>query len=236
MGRRIIIGDIHGCFDELTELLGVIGASRDDLIVSVGDMIDRGPKSPEVAEFFMCGGKRLAILGNHERKHLRFSIGLIEPAYFGMNQRLTVMQFAQRHLREPSPSYREALDYFWKLPFYLNFPDALVVHAGVIYGVPLGAQNEKILTGAGFHPANRNSKSGLFRWCDSYPENAKPIIFGHLGIGKKVPWPLPQRKNLWPIDTGCAGGGYLTAIVLPDWRVYRVKSRQKARNEIRRLQ
>ena len=229
--RRIVIGDIHGCFDELQELLSLMGPTDDDEIISVGDIVDRGPNSPQVVEFFMRRKKSAVIKGNHERKHERFSMGLIRPVHFGLNQWNTVRQFAMQYPQKVSVSYDEAIEYFKTLPLFIDLPEALVVHAGVMHGIPFAKQDERILTGAGFRKENGyDAPTGLFNWCDSYPEDAKPVIFGHLGIGK-APWNLPQRKNMWPIDMGCAGGGFLAAVTLPDFKVYTVRSRQKQWNE-----
>ena len=223
--RCAIIGDIAGCFDELQRLLDKIGLASDDEIIAAGDTIDRGPKSPEVVRFCTTQRNVRVILGNHERKHERYDRGLIAERHFGKNQGETIWQFRQRGAAL-GISYKEALAYFRTLPLYLEFPEAIVVHAGLVYGIPLDKQNEKILTGAGFRPENRPHPAELFNWCASYPRDAKPVIFGHLGIGK-APWPLPQRENLWPIDTGCAKGGYLTAVTIPDFRVYQVPGYKK---------
>jgi serine/threonine protein phosphatase 1 len=230
--RRVVIGDIHGCFDELRELLDLVGLAEDDEVNPIGDIVDRGPKSPQVVEFFMRRKKSLVVKGNHERKHEGFSTGLIRPVHFGPNQRGTVRQFAIQYPRQVSVSYAEAIEYFKTLPLYIDLPEALLVHAGVMYGTPLAEQNWRILGGVGFRTENKLNKStGLFNWCDSYPRDAKPVIFGHLGIGK-APWSLPRRDNIWPIDTGCASGGFLTAVTLPDFKVYAVRSRQKLWNEV----
>ncbi len=218
--RRLIIGDIAGCFDELQRLVDAAGLAIGDEIISVGDMVDRGPKSPEVVRFFMQGKNTCAVMGNHERKHERYERGLIAERHFFKNQRETIRQFRERE-KILGLSYEDALRYFRTLPLFLEFPEAIVVHAGLIHGIPWEEQDEKIVTGAGFHPENRRHPTELFNWCASYPRDAKPVIFGHVGIAK-APWPLPQRENLWPIDTGCASGGYLTAVTIPDFRVYQV--------------
>lgn len=218
--RRAIIGDIAGCFDELERLLDAIGLAIGDEVISVGDMVDRGPKSPEVVRFFMGGYGRRAVKGNHERKHERVFNGLMPANVFGKNQQETMRQFRERGDRL-GVSYEDAIRYFFTLPLFLEFPEAIVVHAGLIYGVSWEQQNEKIVTGAGFRPENRRHTTELFNWCASYPRDAKPVIFGHAGIAK-APWSLPQRENLWPIDTGCATGGFLTAVTIPDFRVYQV--------------
>ena len=48
MPRTIVVGDIHGCFDELTDLLALINLQKDDRVVAVGDLITKGPKNREV--------------------------------------------------------------------------------------------------------------------------------------------------------------------------------------------
>lgn len=52
MKKTIVIGDIHGCYDEMIALINKIGVTDDDLIVSLGDIVDRGNKSLEVYHFF----------------------------------------------------------------------------------------------------------------------------------------------------------------------------------------
>ena len=79
-----IIGDVHGCFDELTELLEQLGykATEGGLylppegrkLIFVGDLVDRGPKSPEVMRLVMGmveQGRALAVPGNHDVKFMR---------------------------------------------------------------------------------------------------------------------------------------------------------------------
>ena len=52
MSRHIVIGDIHGCYEELLELLDRTGVTDEDIVVSVGDLVDRGPDSPAVLRYF----------------------------------------------------------------------------------------------------------------------------------------------------------------------------------------
>ncbi len=67
--RTFIIGDIHGCFDELMELTKKTGLTNDDLLISLGDIVDRGNKSKEVYEYFLNRPNSIVLMGNHERKH-----------------------------------------------------------------------------------------------------------------------------------------------------------------------
>ncbi|MBV6452010.1 MAG: Bis(5'-nucleosyl)-tetraphosphatase, symmetrical [Anaerolineales bacterium] len=50
--QTLVVGDIHGCFDEFQALLDKAGLTDDDSIVSVGDCVDRGPDTPVVLRFF----------------------------------------------------------------------------------------------------------------------------------------------------------------------------------------
>ena len=71
MPRTILIGDIHSCAEELFELLHKVSPAPADIIIAVGDLVDRGQVPWSVIEFFLKSNNCLAILGNHERKHLR---------------------------------------------------------------------------------------------------------------------------------------------------------------------
>lgn len=69
--QTLVIGDIHGCYDEFQALLDKAGLTEGDAIISVGDCVDRGPDTPAVLRFFQEKPNALLIMGNHERKHVR---------------------------------------------------------------------------------------------------------------------------------------------------------------------
>ena len=69
--RTIVVGDIHGCFEELQTLLASINFHEKDELISIGDLVDRGPHPKEVISFFMNTPNAYAIMGNHEDKHVR---------------------------------------------------------------------------------------------------------------------------------------------------------------------
>jgi len=83
MKRQIIIGDIHGCFDELLELLAKLGYQVSDSdvkhpegrkVVFLGDLVDRGPRTPDVLKLVMNmiqAGNAICIPGNHDMKLMR---------------------------------------------------------------------------------------------------------------------------------------------------------------------
>lgn len=66
-GRDFVVGDIHGCFSALDQALRCIGFNpAHDRLISVGDLIDRGPESSQVAEYLQQPWF-YAVLGNHEQ-------------------------------------------------------------------------------------------------------------------------------------------------------------------------
>ena len=73
--RNIIIGDVHGCLDELKELINKLELSSTDNLFFIGDLIDKGPDSVGVVKYVYELSKlysTVLILGNHEEKFLRF--------------------------------------------------------------------------------------------------------------------------------------------------------------------
>jgi hypothetical protein len=70
LARTIFIGDIHGCWDELRSLLDKVALTDDDVVVSVGDLVDRGPDPASVIDFFRRRPGAVVVCGNHERKHV----------------------------------------------------------------------------------------------------------------------------------------------------------------------
>src|ERR1043165_2223828 len=117
MARQIIIGDIHGCFDELQALLDAIGPAADDEIIAIGDIVDRGPASERVLEFFRDRRGARSIMGNHERKHIRSARGAIPAA---LSQKIVRDELAER--------YETWLAFMATFPRYLDLPNALLVH------------------------------------------------------------------------------------------------------------
>lgn len=132
MARQIIIGDIHGCYDDLEELLNKVGPTRNDIIISVGDLVDRGPKSLEVARFFKENQNTLDIVGNHDRKHI--------------NKVITYVQEITRLQMESS--YEEMIVWMSNLQYYYESNEVIVVHAALIPGVELSKQPKEVLRGS----------------------------------------------------------------------------------------
>lgn len=210
--KRLIIGDIHGCYAELQALLDKAGLSTGDEIIALGDIVDRGPDSPRVLAFFMSTVHASSLQGNHERKHARAFRGELRPA---LSQRITRRQVGEAR-------YPAACAYFDRLPLYLDLPEALLVHGFVEPRVPLPEQRATVL--AGTMSGDKHLKNQYDApWYERY-DGDKPVVVGHQNYtGTREPFVYADR--VFGLDTGCYSGGALTGLLLPAFRLISVPSR-----------
>ncbi|MEZ4288079.1 MAG: metallophosphoesterase [Polyangiales bacterium] len=213
--RTIIVGDIHGCADELDDLLVKTNFGAHDTLISVGDVVAKGPKNrTAVRRLRECDA--LAVRGNHDEHCLRWwrakrdgqPLPILRPAHEAV-------------VRELEPE-----DWAWldALPLYLELPqhNAIVVHAGLVPGVPLGSQNPfammnmRAIDEHGL-PTKEASDGELWAKCWSGPEL---VVFGHDAMRG-----LQRERFAVGLDTGCVYGGALSAYVLPDCAIVSVPAR-----------
>jgi len=201
--KTFIIGDIHGCYTEFIQLLEKIGLTDNDLLVSLGDIVDRGPGSVELYDYFRNRPNSVVLMGNHERKHLN---GILSYA-----QEIVKLQFGDR--------YAEFLRWVNKLSYYYETPEALIVHAAFEHDKIIGQQREDVLAGttSGDRYLQTKYTDGTY-WSDHYT-GKKPIIYGHHVVGDTPKY----LNNTIGIDTGACHGGYLTAIELPGFNIHQLK-------------
>ncbi len=205
VSRKIVIGDIHGCFEELTELLKQVNLKDEDCLISVGDVVDRGNRSRDVVDFLQARPNTIVLMGNHERKHLN---GVLSYA-----QEIVKVQFGEE--------YNSFIDWLQTLPYYYETEEAIIVHAAFEHDVALENQKPEVLSGstAGERLLEKKYVSGTY-WSDYY-QGHKPIIYGHHVVGSSP----DVKNNTYGIDTGACHGGYLTALELPGLIVHQVKAK-----------
>lgn len=214
MTRTLIVGDIHGCWDEFQALLDLAALGADDQIVSVGDLVDRGPQSPRVLRFFRDTPNARAIMGNHERKHVRGARGETDLA---RSQIIAALQFGDE--------YTDALAYMEALPAYLKLDDVDVVHGFFEPGVPLEDQRPTVIIGTTSGETYLTERYDQ-PWYTRY-QQARPLVVGHrnyLGGAQPMLYP-PDAPRVYALDTSCVYGGALTGLLLPDFRILSVPSR-----------
>jgi Calcineurin-like phosphoesterase len=202
MTRTLIIGDIHGCYRELLELLDAAALTSTDVVVSVGDLVDRGPDPAAVVRWFRARPGAVVLMGNHERKHVR--------EVFSYSQEVTRLQMGD--------DYADAVAWMRGLPYYWQSPHIRVVHAAMLPGVPLAEQPEAVLAGttAGEKLLEKAIPDGW--WHERYDDEV-PVAFGHHVVG---PEPLVRAGKIYGLDTGACHGHRLTALSVPDFRIYSV--------------
>ncbi len=205
MPSTLIIGDIHGCYAEMLDLLEKAGIGDDDLVVSVGDIVDRGPEPREVIEFFRRRTNSVVIVGNHERKHIRNVLSYSQ-------------QVAQLQIGD---SYADHVRWLATLPYYWEREDVRVVHWGHYPGEPLDRVPEDVLAGTASGDAKLKERYGDRPWYEFYQDEL-PIAFGHSVVGSE---PLIVRDRIFGLDTGACHGMRLTGLLLPEMRLVSVPSR-----------
>jgi hypothetical protein len=137
-----VIGDIHGHADALRRLLiklectEVDGAFRHDnrKTIFAGDFVDRGPDQKEVLRIArkMCeAGSASEVLGNHEFNAIAWATPNGNGGYLREHSKKNSAQHAEflSQLGEGSPEYRDTIDWFRRLPVWLELPCLRVVHA-----------------------------------------------------------------------------------------------------------
>lgn len=207
--RFVIIGDVHGCFDELQE--GLLKANAYDegtAIVFLGDLIDRGPKVKEVLDFFDTLPHAYTILGNHEYKFLRYLQGRKVQLLYGLSQTINQCGFQDVNSVQ-AQILRRKLE---SLPYVIEFPFGFGVHGGINPSKSIYTQvHEAIIYTRRFNPQTHafNEKTGKF-WFEYYDENKPQIFFGHHHLFTEI----EMRKNVFALDGGCVYGGDLRIAIV----------------------
>ncbi|HKP46783.1 MAG TPA: metallophosphoesterase [Pyrinomonadaceae bacterium] len=195
--RTIVVGDIHGCDDELGDMLAEVNFGPADRLICVGDLITKGPKNREVLERFMSNPQFSAVMGNHDLALRRKWNG--EKFKLKDSQKPT-----HKELKKDKERYVPFLN---SLPFVIDLGTHLVVHAGVRPGVELHSQTTDDLTELRSLGKDRTARDGT-PWYELY-DGDKIVLFGH--------WPAaePRRgKRAIGLDTGCVYGNQLTAYII----------------------
>ena len=207
--RTIVVGDIHGCYDELVGLLDGVGFGAGDRVVAVGDLVVKGEKNREVLDLFVEDARFSSVLGNHDRAVLRR----------WQNPAAPLKESQQKCFDELQSDAARYFPYLLSLPLVIDLGDHLVVHAGVRPGVALEAQSEDDLVELRTLGGDRASREGV-PWYEVYAGD-KTVLFGH--------WPAAQPRRgprALGLDSGCVYGYDLTAYVVETGQFFRVRARR----------
>lgn len=233
-----IIGDVHGCFDELQELLTRLGYTFERVggdaptydvqppegrrVIFLGDLVDRGPATPEVLRLVMGmveSGVALCVPGNHDIKLVRKLQGRDVNLNHGLAETIAQLE------REP-PEFLVRVQKFLEgliNHLVLDGGKLVVAHAGLraeMQGRGSRAVHDFALYGETTGEIDEFGMPVRYNWATEYRGQAM-VVYGH------TPVPEPEWLNhTVNIDTGCVFGGRLTALRYPERELLAVTARQ----------
>jgi protein phosphatase len=234
-----IIGDVHGCCEELEELLRQLGYERNDggpwahpagrKAIFVGDLVDRGPRIVDTLKTVMSmsqAGTALSVPGNHDIKLKRKLEGRDVTVSHGLDRSLEELE------RETSEFRAEVQKFLDGLVSHYVFDDGrlVVAHAGMKAEMQ-GRGSAKVRDFALFgETTGETDEFGLpvrYNWAAEYRGRAS-VVYGH------TPVPEPEWLNRTiNIDTGCVFGGKLTALRWPEKELVSVPARDTYADPVR---
>ena len=224
-----IIGDVHGCYDELRDLLARLGCEVVEepmghfrvtvpvgrRVVFLGDLVDRGPRIADALRLCMDmveQGVALCVLGNHEVQMLNRLDDPTAEVAWGLAE--TLEQLAA----EPPELTERARQFAQSLPTQLALDGGRLVIAHA--GLPEHLQGQDSPTAERFALYGRTTGTERESWAPDYRGEAT-VVYGH------TPTAEPQwiHRTIC-IDTGCVYGGRLTALRYPELELVSVAARR----------
>ena len=230
-----IIGDVHGCAEELRDLLRALGYAVEGegaavsvtppagrRLVFVGDLVDRGPATPEVLRIVMAAaatGNAYVVQGNHDRKLARWMAGRQVKTDHGLQESIDQLS------SEPPGFVAEARAFLDGLRshYWLDGGRLAVAHAGLkeeMVGRGSPAVRDFALFGETSGETDEFGMPVRLDWAAAY-RGKTSIVFGHTPV-LAAEW----TNNTLCIDTGCVFGGKLSALRWPEKEVIDVPARR----------
>jgi protein phosphatase len=239
-----VIGDVHGCVDELEELLALLGYETIEVregefpeggplyvhpegrkAVFVGDLVDRGPRildSVRLVRNMVDHGSALCVPGNHDLKLVRALRGRDVQITHGLDRSLAELDAIPDERRQVG---RETVaEFLYSLVSHYVFDDGklVVAHAGMkeeMQGRGSGKVRDFALYGETTGETDEFGLPVRWNWAAEY-RGAAMVVYGHTPV-PEAEW-LNRTIN---IDTGCVFGGRLTALRYPENELVSVPAR-----------
>jgi len=213
--RVIIIGDVHGCADELDDLLAKVNYDPNgDLVIFAGDLIAKGPDSLRVVRKAQ-ELNALGVLGNHDS----YAVARLTDDLYPDREHT---KLARQVLSDQDMEYLKNLPLSIKLEQF----HVTVVHAGLLPDSTPAANTKSDLLHMrnvervdGEWKATSDSTKGV-PWVSEW-KGPEHIVFGHDAVRK-----LQKTEFATGLDTGCVYGGALSALLLPGHEVVSVMARK----------
>ena len=239
-----IIGDVHGCLDELVNLLGTLGYEVTDSpqavnakhpearkAIFLGDLVDRGPNSPAVLRLVMSmveQGNALCLPGNHDVKLLRKLRGRDVRITHGLAETLEQLEVESEEFKQKIAAFIDSL----VSHYVLDGGRLVVAHAGLkadLQGRASARVREFAMYGETTGETDEYGLPVRYNWAADYRGKAM-VVYGHTPVIE------PQWLNRTIcIDTGCVFGGSLTALRYPEKELVHVPARAHQLQRIVRI-
>lgn len=229
-----IVGDVHGCIDELLDLMAKLGyrverrpsdfavtppAGR--RLVFVGDLVNRGPATPDVLRLAISmvrAGQALSVAGNQDVKLARAITGQDRKVTSGVERSLLELDC------EPVRFQADAAEFLLALPGHavLDRGNLVLAHAGLkerLHGSDSEKARKLAVNGQTTGKTDEYGVPIRYNWAKDYRGNAL-VVYGHTPVAEPL-W----LNNTVDIDTGCVYGGYLTALRYPEREMLQVAAK-----------
>ncbi|MCD6130112.1 MAG: metallophosphoesterase [Deltaproteobacteria bacterium] len=210
MNRIFVIGDIHGCYERLKTLLEKLHIKNNDMLIFLGDYIDRGTDSKKVVEEVINLKSQyhiITLLGNHEKMLLDILQKSLPIEMWLFNGgETTLLSYGIKKYNISSDLFPpEHIEFFKSLLPYYEMDNYIFVHAGLKPNIPLEKQSIDDLVWI--------RDEFIYSDCDF----GKVVVFGHTPLAEPL-----FLKNKIGIDTGAVYGEKLTCLVLPEKEIIQI--------------
>lgn len=213
---HLIVGDVHGCIEELEALLEWANPGPEQKIIFLGDLVSRGPDSHGVVERVRQLDNATSLLGNHELRLLH---------YRQTHDQSLLKAYDPKTLNQLNKTDWEFMETQMMGPIQLEQYDVLLAHGGFLPSLPWQQQDLETTTriqviGPDGKAYKRNECANGLPWEEHWTEPPF-VIYGH----------TPREDVKWTsytlgIDTGCVLGGHLSACMLPSKEIIKIPAKR----------
>lgn len=224
MTRILAIGDIHGCNRSLERLLDFVQPKPDDLLVTLGDYVDRGPSSQEVIDRlleFDCSHQLVPLRGNHEIMMIAAREGVTDARRWmlsGGSETLDSYNGINGGIAQLADVPRRHWEFLCErlLPYH-ETDEFIFVHGSVDPKLPMSKQTEEKLQWTGFSSLYSRHCSGKMIVCGHEMQDTYLPVCNAFGVC---------------IDTGAWNDGWLTCFNPTLGQIWQANERGETRQSM----